>query len=186
MTNSQTLSYQDQLTHSCLAHLAEQERSQPNRIPGVRTVVVVLSAAGIVFDIESLRQKILRSYLDSAVFFVTTQGQSIGAVHPPQVDLVIDLTGPGQRQSLLYAKRLARMARLTVGRNAGLLRKKIYDRVFDEKARNSELPKDGLERERVVQKAVLELAGVFFAPTGDTPLDRGKITPLELAPYTRL
>ena len=44
---------------------------------------------------------------------------------------------------------------------------------------------DLLDRERVVQKHVLELAGIAFVQAGDTPPDRGKITPLELPPLAR-
>jgi hypothetical protein len=169
-----------------LSRMAEQEKTKGNRVPGVRTVLIVLSSAGMVFDVEALRQKVLLSYPDAAVFFLTTLGKPIGAAPPAHVDLLIDFTGPRQRQGLLLAKKLRRSARVTVGRNAGLFRKKIYDRVFDEKARASELPREVLTRERQVQKEVLALAGVAFVPAGDTPPDRGKLTPMELPPYGKL
>jgi len=169
-----------------LAHMAEQEKTKGNRIPGVRTVLIVLSSAGMVFDVESLRQKILLSYSDAAVFFLTTDGQPIGSVAPAHVDLLIDFTGPGQRQGVLFAKKLRRMARVTVGRNAGFFRKRIYDRVFDEKAKAKSLAPEVLTRERQVQKEVLALAGVAFVPAGDTPPDRGKITPMDLPPFLKL
>jgi hypothetical protein len=171
-----------------LARMAEQEKSKTNRIPGVRTVLVVLSSAGMVFDVESLRQKVLLAYPDAAVFFLTTLGKPIGARPPTRVDLLVDFTGPRQRQGLFYAKKLRRMARVAVGRNAGLLglRKKIYDRLYDEKAKALDLPGEILMRERHVQKEVLALAGVAFVPAGDTPPDRGKITPMEQAPYLKL
>ena len=130
----------DQESIYFLSRMAEQERTRVNRVPGVRTVLVVLSAAGMVFDVESLRQKILLSYSDATVFFLTTRGKPIGASPPPHVDMLIDLTGPRQRQGFLYSKKLRRSSRVAVGRNAGWFRKKIYDRVFDEKAKASELP----------------------------------------------
>lgn len=179
-------SYVDPQTGFYLQRMAEQERTRANRVPGVRTVLLVLSAAGMVYDVESLRQKILLAYPDSAVFFVTTMGKPIGAAHPPQVDLLIDFTGPRQRQGLFYAKRLRRVARVAVGRNAGFFRKKGYDRVYDEKAKDAHVPAESLARERWVQKRVLELAGVAFVPAGDTPPDRGKITPMELPPFAKL
>jgi hypothetical protein len=169
-----------------LASMAELEQTRTHRVPGVRTVQVVLSSAGMVFDVEALRQKILLSYPDAAVFFLTTDGKPIGAAAPSQVDLLVDFTGPGERQGFLYAKKLRRRARVTVGRNAGWFRKKIYDRVYDEKTKMSELPREVLARERIVQKAVLELAGVAFVPAGDTAPDRGKITPMELPPFAKL
>src|SRR5579885_3511462 len=136
-----------------LSTLMSEEQVKAHRIPGVRTVLVVLSAAGMVFDIESLRQKILLSYPDSTVFFLTTLGKPIGSPPPRQVDLLIDFTGPRQRQGWFFARKLRRMARAAVGRNAGLFRKRIYDKIYDEKApesKDSALSKDVLERERQV------------------------------------
>ena len=181
-----TAAFADPQTAIYLARMAEQEGTRTHRVPGVRTVLVVLSAAGMVYDVESLRQKVVLAYPDSAVFFVTTIGKPVGVMHPPQVDLLIDFTGPGQKQGMFYPKRLRRAARITVGRNAGFFRKKIYDRVFDEKSKQVQLPTESLARERVVQRHVLELAGVAFVPSGDTPPDRGKITPLELPPFAKL
>jgi hypothetical protein len=169
-----------------LARMAEQEKTKSNRVPGVRTVLVVLSSAGLVYDVESLRQKVLLSYPDAAVFFLTTLGKPIGLPAPGHVDLLIDLTGPRQRQGWFYARKLRRSARVAVGRNAGLFRKKIYDRVFDDKAKLAALPREVLERERLVQKEVLALAGVAFVPAGDSLPDRGKITPMELPPFAKL
>lgn len=171
-----------------LSTLMSEEQVKAHRIPGVRTVLVVLSAAGMVYDIESLRQKILLSYPDSTVFFLTTLGKPIGSQPPRQLDLLIDFTGPGQRQGWFFARKLRRMARAAVGRNAGLFRKRIYDKIYDEKASNSgaSLSKDVLERERQVQKRILNLSGVAFVQYGDTPPDRGKSIALELPPMQRL
>ena len=169
-----------------LSHMAEQEKTKNNRIPGVRTVLIVLSSAGMVFDVEALRQKVLLSYPDAAVFFLTTLGKPIGSPPPAHVDLLVDFTGPRQRQGFLFAKKLRRMARVTVGRNAGLFRMKVYDRVFDEKAKAAELNSEVLVRERQVQKEVLALAGVAFVPAGDAAPDRGKLTPMESPPYSKL
>src|SRR4051812_16559514 len=140
-----------------LSTLMSEEQVKSHRIPGVRTVLVVFSSRGMVFDIESLRQKILLSYPDSTVFFLTTQGKPVGSPPPRQLDLLIDFTGPGQRQGLFYARKLRGMARVAVGRNAGLFRKRIYDKIFDEKAPESTLATDLLERERQIQKRILNL-----------------------------
>lgn len=166
--------------------MAEYERVRANKLNGVRTVLVVLSSRGMVYDIESLKQKIILSYPEAAVFFKTTLGKLIGPESPEKVDLLIDFTGPGQRQGLFYARKLRKAARVAIGRNAGFFRKKLYDRVFDEKANASSLPTELLKRERVVQREVLEMAGVAFVPMGDVPPDRGKITPLELPPLARV
>lgn len=165
--------------------MAQHQKVRSHRVNGVKTVIVVISAHGMVFDIESLRQKVLLSYPEAAVFFRTTLGKPVGAVAPERVDLLIDFTGPRQRQGIFYARKLRKAARVAVGRNAGFFRKKLYDRVFDEKAQKATLPVDFLKRERIVQRYVLELAGVAFVPMGDVPPDRGKITPLELPPLAR-
>jgi len=157
-----------------LKKLSEEERIRVNRIPGVRTVLVVLSSAGMVFDTDSLRQKILFSYLDATVFFLNTDGSSIGAPAPHNVDLIIDLTPPGARQSLFFAKTLRRRARKIIGRQAGWFRRRIYDRVFDPKGSADAIPTDLLARERFIQKRVLGLAGVVFSGTGDTPADQSR------------
>ncbi len=176
----------DAETQAYLAQIASQERIRANKVAGVRTVLVVLSAAGMVFDIEALRQKILLTYPDAAIFFQTTDGKAIGATVPQQVDLLIDFTGPGQRQGLFHARKLRGMARIAVGRNAGLFRKKIYDRVFDEKAQKASNPDQPLKGERVIQRAVLELAGIALVQAGDSLPDRGKTIALELPPFARL
>jgi hypothetical protein len=84
-----------------------------------------------------------------------------------------------------YALKLRRMARLSVGRNAGFFRKRVYDRLFDEKPLAAELPVNTLDRERIVQKEVLALAGVAFIPAGHPTQDRGKVIALELPPLAK-
>jgi hypothetical protein len=169
-----------------LSLLADQEKLRAGRVPGVKTVLVILSSAGMVFDVEALRQKIGLTYTGATVFFRTTDGKTIGAAAPAAVDLLVDFTGPRQKQGLFYAKKLRRMARVAAGRNAGFFRKKIYDRVFDEKAQSSALPTEMLRRERAVQKAVLASVGVALTQAGDTHPDRGKLTPMELPPFKKL
>jgi len=168
--------------------LAEQERLKANRFPGVRTVLVVLSSAGMAYDVDGFRGRIHSAYPDAAVFFMTTQGQALGAVSQGHVDLLIDLTGARQRQGFLFARLMRSKSRYTVGRNAGFWRKRIYDRVFDEKAKDNakRLQSFGpLAREHDVQRQVLSLAGVAAVPHAESAQDRGKVIALELPPLSR-
>jgi len=165
-----------------VTQIAEEERNRAYRVPGVRTVLVVLSGGGLVFDTEALLQQILQSYPDAAVFFLTPSGKPIGPGAPEHIDLLVDFTGPGQREKCWHAKKLRRMARIAVGRHAGWLRSRIYDRIFDEQAESAKLPDEMLAHERIVQRKVLGLAGVVFLPTGAAGPDRGAITPRELPP----
>ena len=168
-----------------LSSLTDRERVKSNRQTGVEKVLVVLSSKAMVFDTESLRQKIILSYPEAAVFFTTTSGKPVGVPSPKQVDLLIDLTGPGQKSPFAYGFKLSRMARFSVGRNAGLFRKKVYDRIFDEKPILNQLPTDILAYERQVQKEVLALAGVAFIQAGTATVDLGKVIALELPPLSR-
>ncbi len=176
----------DQESEVCLSHMARQEEVLANRVEGVKFVLVVLSSQGMVFDLGALRQKILLSYPDSAIFFQTTVGKPIGPVAPQKIDLLIDFTGPRQRQSLFCARKLKRKTRFAVGRNSGLFRKRIYDRIYDEFSNDPHLPQELLQRERYVQKKVLGLAGVASTQAGETPPDRGKSIALELPGMQRL
>lgn len=176
----------DSQSESFLNLLAEEERIRSNRLSGVRTVLVVLSSRAMVLDREALRQKILMSYPEAAVFFYTTSGDPIGVTPPNKVDLLIDLTGPGQRQGLFFARKLKSSSKTSVGRNAGLFRKRLYTRIYDEKAQKDKLPADLLQRERQAQREVLALAGVTVAQRGELPPDRGKTIALELPSLQRL
>ena len=175
---------EDQHTEESLRLLSDYNQLQEYRVPGVRTTLIVLSATAMVFDVESLRQKVLLAYPDAAVFFITTAGKPLGVPSPRSVDLLVDFTGSGQRQGWLFARKLRGMARFAVGRNAGLFRKRIYDRIFDEKAKASELPKDLLDREGVVQKEVLGLAGIPVIPAGGVTPDHAKTVALDLPPLS--
>lgn len=186
MENEKDLKVFDAESEQSLTRMAEFDQVLSNRVSGVKFVLVVLSARGMVFDLEALRQKIMVSYPDAAVFFQNTLGRAIGLQAPQQVDLLIDFTGPGQRQSLFYARTLRKMARVAVGRNAGMFRKRLYDHLFDENANPTEVPKEMLQRERYVQKKVMQLAGVAFAQAGETLPDRGKSIALELPAMQRL
>jgi len=170
-----------------LSSLDEREKVKTNHLTGVQKVLIVLSSKGMVFDTDSLRQKTLLAYPEAAVFFRTTSGKPIGVPSPKQVDLLIDLTGPGQRSPMGYALKLRRMSRFSVGRNAGVFRKRVYDRIYDEKAdsNSSHLSKVYLERERQIQKEVLALAGIAFIPAGLAAPDLGKVIALELPPLSR-
>ncbi len=168
-----------------LSLLAEQERLQSNRFAGIRTILVVFSSSGMAFDQDGLRSLIVATYPDAAVFFMTTQGKCLGARVQGHVDLLVDFTAPGNRQGWFFARRLRRMARFAVGRNAGLFRKRIYDRVFDEKEASnaSRLEKlSTLAREREASRQVLALAGVASVPHSRSAPDRSHEIALELPP----
>jgi hypothetical protein len=164
----------DRESEALIRLLDAQERVRANRVPKVETVLVVLSSRGMVYDQKALTEMIQLSYPGAAVFFRTTQGQPIGIDAPEEVSLLIDFTGPGQKQGWFYAKKLHSGARFRVGRNALLFRKSLYDRVYDEKANAAALPPDLLARERFVQRKVLELAGVAFAQHGEVLPDHSK------------
>jgi hypothetical protein len=184
----------DRQSEASLALMTESEQALTYRVSGVRFILVVLSARGMIYDFEAVRYKIMHSYPDAAIFFQTTLGKPVGPVPPGQIDLLIDFTGPGQRQNWLYPFQLRKKSRVAVGRNAGLFRKRLYDRIFDEtrlgtsgspeskvhQALSKELPKEMLERERFVQKKVFDLAGVALIPMGEVLLDRGDTIALEL------
>lgn len=176
----------DQESQEALSVLAAQEKVKANRVPGVKTVLVVLSSKGVVYDSEALRQKIRQTYSDAKVYFLTTMGVAMGEKAPKNVDLLLDFTGPGERQSLFYAKKLRRMARVAVGRKAGLFRARIYDRVLDPSKDGAAFSKDILERERHAQKLVLEQAGITLFQYGDTPADVGRSIALKLPALNQL
>ncbi len=163
-----------------LTQMAERDDVISNRVNGVKLILIVLSSRGMVYDIESLRQKVLLSYPDAAVFFQTTDGKPVGTAAPKSVDLLIDFTGPRQRQAMFHALGLKRRARFTVGRNSGMFRKKVYDRIYDEMSDPGNMPEELLKRERFVQKQVLNLAGIAFVQAGEVSPDLGKSIALEL------
>src|SRR6185437_14394959 len=101
-------------SQALLEQMRQQESIKSQRFAGVRTVLVVLSSYGMVYDVASLRHEIRLAYSDATVFFRTTLGKPIGAAAPAYVDLLIDLTGPGQRQGLFYSLKLRRSARSAV------------------------------------------------------------------------
>ncbi len=174
----------DRESEIALEQMALERKSPQSPWNGVRTVLVVLSARAMVFDIESLRQKILLAYPEAAVFFMTPLGIPVGLAAPKKVDLVIDFTGPRQRQKFFLARRLRKMARLAVGRDAGGSRKRLYDRVYSESTAPG-MPEEVLQLERRVQKEVLKLAGVIFVSFGDVPSDQSRTIALELPPLRR-
>lgn len=163
---------QDTETQGFLAQLNADEQVRANRVVGVKDILVIMSSRGVVFDDESLKQKILLTYPSAKVYFMSTLGIPMGEKPPQKIDLLIDFTGPGQRHKWLLARKLRSRTRVCVGRTAGLFREFIYDRIFDET--KVHLPKDLLEKERFVQKTVLELAGVPLSQKGTPGEDQGK------------
>ena len=172
-TTVNTASAQDTESQNFLAQLASEEQIRANKVPQVKNILVILSSRGMVFDDESLKQKILLTYPDANIYFMSTLGISIGAQPPEKLDLLIDFTGPRQRHKWFLARKLRSRVRVCVGRTAGFFREFIYDRVYDET--KVSLPKDVLVKERFVQKAVLELAGVPLSQKGTPGQDLGKV-----------
>ena len=151
--------------------------------PNVKSVLVVLSSRALAFDPSGLRSLIAHAYPGAAVFFISTSGDSVGVEGPSRVDLVIDFTEPGARQSVFFAIKLRSRGQYVVGRNSGrFYRRKKYDRVYDETG-DANLPQDYLDRERAVQKKVLELAGISVVRQGGVTPDLSKEIASELPPF---
>lgn len=141
---------------------------------GIKNVLVVFSSKAQSFDAAALVNFVQHAYPRSKVFFESCSGQTIGEPCPRKVDLLIDFTQPGARQSFLLPLKLRKKARFAIGRNAGIyFRKKLYDRIYDEK-QDSSKPSDYLEGESWAQKKVLELAGVPVIRHGGVTQDRSK------------
>lgn len=155
-----------------LQTLSVEERVRQNRVENVKSILVIMSSRAVAFDVDALKQKIKMSYPEAKVYFESTLAYPMGEKAPADLDLVIDFTGPGQRHKWFYARQLRRRARVLVGRNAWFFREHVYDRIFDENAH--ELPADLLHREKLVQKEVLELAGVPVSTQGNLGADLSK------------
>ena len=154
--------------------------SSPSIFPSVKSVLVVLSSRAMLFDQSGLRNLISYAYPGAAVFFISTSGDPVGVEGPRKVDLLVDFTEPGARQSFLFAFKMRGLASHTVGRKGSYFRKR-YDRIFDEKA-DAGLPRDYLERERVIQRKLLELAGISVVKQGGVTLDSSKDIASQLPP----
>ena len=87
--------------------------------PAVKSVLVVFSSRAQAFDASALRSLITHAYPSAAVFFISTTGDSVGVEGPNHVDLVIDFTPRGARQSLCFARSLRKRAKFAVGRDSG-------------------------------------------------------------------
>ena len=156
--------------------------TQTQTFENVHSVLVVLGSKSQAFDQSALRNLITHAYPGAAVFFISTSGDAVGTEGPHRVDLVIDFTQAGARQSKFFAFSMKKRATYTVGRNAGwFFRRKYFDRVYDD-ASDREMPKDYLEQERWAQRKVLELAGVPVVMQGGVTPDRGKEIALDLPP----
>lgn len=160
--------------------LQEQEKIKKNRIPGVKSVLFVLSYKGMAYDRDALKQKTHLSYPESTVFFAATSGKAVGPGYPEVVDLVIDFTPGGSWRNIFAPRKFKQMAKSIVGRAGGPFRARIYDRVFDEEKNADVVRLDGLHREKEVQKRVLEMAGIAMIPVGETPRTIEKELPLKL------
>lgn len=174
----------DQESQSFLLKLADEARVRANRVENVRTVLVILSSKAMVYDTEALKVKILLAYPEAKIYFMTTLGKSMGPKPPAKIDLLIDFTGPRMRHKWFLARRLRSITRVCVGRTAGFFREFIYDRVFDE-TKDPTIPKDVLLRERIIQRKVLELAGVPLSQKGLPMEDRGREIALQLPPLRK-
>ena len=141
---------------------------------GVKTVLVVFSSRAMAFDQGGLRNLITHAYPGSVVFFVSVSGDPVGVSAPSKVDLVIDFTEPGARQSKWFAFSMRGTGKHVVGRVRGwFFRKWKYDRVYDS-ATDANVPKDYLESEAWAQKRVLELAGISVVRHGGVTMDLSK------------
>jgi hypothetical protein len=157
-------------------------------IPGSKTApktaLVVLSSKAQLFDMPSVHNFIQHSFPGCAVFFVSTSGDAMGVPPPAHVDLLIDFTPPGARQSFRLPWKWRAMANRAVGRDAGLfVRKARYDQIYFEAA-DRDRPHDFLDAERWAQRKVLELAGVQVVRQGGVTPDRSKEIALELPPMS--
>ena len=158
----------------------EEQNKTYASFQGIKNVIVVFSSKAQSFDEAALENFIHHAYPGAKVFFVSTSGQAIGKKAPSKVDLLIDFTQPGARQSLLFALKMRQKARYAIGRKAGLyFRSKMYDRIYDEK-NDSAKPKDYLAGETWAQRKVLELAGVPVVRQGGVTPDRSKEIALEI------
>ncbi len=178
-----TETVQDSESALRLRQLQSEEAIRKHRVDHVRTVLVVLSGRSIIFDDASLRQKILLSYPEAKIYFMTSEAYSFGEKLPKsaKIDLLIDFTGPGDRRKWFWARRLRSRARVCVGRPAGFFREHIYDRLTTE-GKRTDLPRDVLERERICQREVLELAGIPVSTKGNMGHDQGSSIASRLPP----
>lgn len=183
MISVNTTSIQDPESQTFLHILAEEERIRKNKLDGVKTILVILSGRSMVFDTWSLKQKITLTYPDSKIYIMTSGGYPIGEKAPNKLDLVIDFTGPRHGHKWFLARKLRAQAKYCIGRPAWFFREWIYDRVVPEF--QMDLPKDVIERERLVQKEVLELAGVPLSQKGNTMGDLGKTIAKDLPHFKR-
>lgn len=177
-----TLLVDDPETLASLRRMEENESIHRHRLTGVRSVLVILSSAAMVYDVDALRQKITAAYPNASVFFWTTSGHAYGDHPPSKLDLIIDFSPPGVRQGLFFSRKVRRRGKTVVGRNAGLFRKSSYDMIYDERSKQVTVPQDRFHRERWVQKEVLALAGVSMVETGNPTVDLAKVIALELPP----
>jgi hypothetical protein len=151
----------------------------------VKTTLVVLSSKAQLFDMPGLQNLIQHAYPNSAVFFISTSGHAMGVEAPQHVDLLIDFTPPGARQSAFFAFRARGRATRAVGRNVGwFFRKSRYDQIYHDAA-DPDRPRDFIESERWAQRKVLELAGVHVVRQGGVTADRSKEIALDLPPMQR-
>ena len=136
-------------------------------------------------DPDLATTKLLLEALPDAGADIIELGIPYGEAAPSEIDLLIDFTGPRQRHKWFLARRLRSHARVTIGRNAGIFRQYIYDRVYDEFANKAEVPRDVLARERFVQKKLLEMAGIPISTQGELGPDLGRKIAVDLPPLKR-
>ena len=149
--------------------------------PNVKSALVVISSRSMAFDLSALRNFITHAYPGAAVFFITTSGDALGVNAPNTVDLIIDFTEPKARQSMFFAMKMRRRGKHVVGRTGGFFGRKSYDRLFTEST-DASLPKDYMERERAIQRKVLELAGILIVKQGGVTEDLSKDIAQSLPP----
>jgi hypothetical protein len=174
---------QDFETGAALHKLEQGLTLDAQKFSDVKSVLFVFSSFAVAFDPYALRHMAETAYPGCKVYFMSISGQAWGTkTIPNEIDLVVDFSPPKAHQNFLFARKMRKLGKHVVGRNVGLFRKSSYDRIFDEKENLAALPVDMMARERVVQRKVLELAGIAAVPNAKASQNLEKEIATELPP----
>ena len=157
----------------------------------VKTILFVLSSKSVEFDREALRFQARLRYPEAAVFFTSVSGLAVGNVAPSKVDLTVDFTPAGARQSWFFPLKIRRQSVACVGRAASSWscgsrqRRFLYDRVLDERDPKFPSAKDFHGREREIQRQLLKLAGITTQEQGELLPDEATTIARTLPPLAK-